>query len=385
VLGIIQDSAEDWEAESSQMGSVYSHGTLNIASTGFPDGQSGIFGSRSDDIITPIRVVLRDGLYVQLQPGSGQAHRQETSRAGTYGLCDLHTWKDEVDQAPLCKRGWVIQELSASVRTVHFGREQLLWDCYSARYTEVFRRGLLSETLGSRPKMFLSRAAEQAKSNRRRLLGIRDGIMERLGLKQSSKSPYQQSAEYEDEDVLHNSHFKSKFVAPPFLPALSSDRYTVGNFFPCQESFIGCDDQYLDILDELGIQGWENFKSDLKARGFGNLGEKSVSPSPFKGMTLQQQKWRNVVQTFSACALPFSQDKLVAIAGLARMLSQEMDCEYLAGLWRCELEHQLVWKVVNPLPAVRNDYTRGPSWSWASCDGEIRILEWHGVCYTYPR
>ena len=51
---------------------------------------------------------------------------------------------------------------------------------------------------------------------------------------------------------------------------------------------------------------------------------------------------------------------------------------YLAGLWRKDLEHQLLWRVFTAEPAVEKDQTRGPSWSWASRDGEILASKWPG-------
>jgi hypothetical protein len=42
-LCIMQNSKEDWERESAQMGRVYSNGLLNIAATSSRDGEGGLF------------------------------------------------------------------------------------------------------------------------------------------------------------------------------------------------------------------------------------------------------------------------------------------------------------------------------------------------------
>jgi hypothetical protein len=48
-----------------------------------------------------------------------------------------------------------------------------------------------------------------------------------------------------------------------------------------------------------------------------------------------------------------------------------MGCDYLARMWRIELERNLLWSVHDIVRRPR-EY-RPPSWSWASIDGEINI------------
>jgi hypothetical protein len=50
-----------------------------------------------------------------------------------------------------------------------------------------------------------------------------------------------------------------------------------------------------------------------------------------------------------------------------------MGCDYLAGMWRTELERNLLWSVKNTFRRPRE--FRAPSWSWASVDGGINIPE----------
>jgi hypothetical protein len=140
------------------------------------------------------------------------------------------------------------------------------------------------------------------------------------------------------------------------------------------KDFDGCD---LNILDGLDIKGWKELKTKLESWGFGAQSDR-VKPLPIRGMALEQKQWLTVVEIFSRCSLSFSKDKLVAISGMAKSLSQEMNCDYLAGLWRKDLEHQLLWKVNGAFRSPKEDGTRGPSWSWASVDGAIEIPDWRG-------
>ncbi|KAF8846947.1 hypothetical protein BDZ45DRAFT_755434 [Acephala macrosclerotiorum] len=48
-----------------------------------------------------------------------------------------------------------------------------------------------------------------------------------------------------------------------------------------------------------------------------------------------------------------------------------MGCDYLAGMWRTELERNLLWSIDSTFRRPR-EY-RAPSWSWASIDGRISI------------
>jgi hypothetical protein len=57
------------------------------------------------------------------------------------------------------------------------------------------------------------------------------------------------------------------------------------------------------------------------------------------------QKWNIVVYTFSRCALTRSEDKLVAISGVAKTLQPVFQDEYLAGLWRKQILPGLLWTV----------------------------------------
>lgn len=50
----------------------------------------------------------------------------------------LQTWAASVDgpASPLNGRGWVLQGRLLAPRTLHFGREQLFWECRECRHPE---------------------------------------------------------------------------------------------------------------------------------------------------------------------------------------------------------------------------------------------------------
>lgn len=82
--------------------------------------------------------------------------------------------------------------------------------------------------------------------------------------------------------------------------------------------------------------------------------------------------WNRIVQWYSKCSLTCSRDKLVAVAGIARMIHQQTNEQYIAGLWRKSIEFQICWFLYRP--GAKAASYRAPSWSWASIDGHIYYM-----------
>ena len=82
--------------------------------------------------------------------------------------------------------------------------------------------------------------------------------------------------------------------------------------------------------------------------------------------------WRDVCSQYSGCVLTFPSDKLIALAGLAQCIGNITKDQYVAGLWRKSLKHDLLWHVCGTgEPRRRPSGYRAPTFSWASIDGEI--------------
>lgn len=86
-----------------------------------------------------------------------------------------------------------------------------------------------------------------------------------------------------------------------------------------------------------------------------------------------KKAWARAVEQYSARKLTFEKDRLPAIAGVARWVHNQTGDEYVAGLWRINLEEQLLWNTYESLPSQPH---RGnaPSWSWASYDQRIDLF-----------
>lgn len=131
-LCIIQDSREDWLHESSMMGEVYAHGTLNIAATSSKDGDGGIFG----------RDISSDYWIPRLISSRLWDHDDSTTRDyiiyPDFDPAYPEVWKNLVEETPLGERGWVLQERILSPRVVHFAANQCFWECCQDTAGELF-------------------------------------------------------------------------------------------------------------------------------------------------------------------------------------------------------------------------------------------------------
>jgi Heterokaryon incompatibility protein (HET) len=127
-LCIIQDSEDDWRAESSVMGQVYKGSTLTIAALDSTDSSGGLFRQRD---------------MIQLQPYSTSLRTSQTGERE-----DIYIFSDavlgarfEINSGPLSRRAWVLQERLLSPRTVYFGSNQVFWECSELEATEAFPHG----------------------------------------------------------------------------------------------------------------------------------------------------------------------------------------------------------------------------------------------------
>ncbi|KAH7400127.1 heterokaryon incompatibility protein-domain-containing protein [Cadophora sp. MPI-SDFR-AT-0126] len=119
-LCIIQNSLEDWEFESAQMGLVYSHAWCTIASSSAKTCHEGIHLIRSERK-PECEFIAQDS----------QARRVKVRLFKTQT-----TWETFYHSNPLNKRGWTFQERELSPRVLHFSEDQMWWECRTVRTQE---------------------------------------------------------------------------------------------------------------------------------------------------------------------------------------------------------------------------------------------------------
>ncbi|KAL3426699.1 heterokaryon incompatibility protein [Phlyctema vagabunda] len=89
--------------------------------------------------------------------------------------------------------------------------------------------------------------------------------------------------------------------------------------------------------------------------------------------------WDTVVKSYTGGKLTFPSDKMVAISGIAKKAFEENQDQYLAGLWRKDIEFQILWIGAHGgRRLLTGSKYRAPSWSWASMDE-------NGYVYYIPR
>lgn len=91
----------------------------------------------------------------------------------------------------------------------------------------------------------------------------------------------------------------------------------------------------------------------------------------FNGEDSHKENWGSIVSQYSNGNLTNISDRCIAFAGIVEELQAFAQSEYVAGFWRHNLEHQLLWSITHLRRTVRPQSYLAPSWSWLSIDGEV--------------
>jgi hypothetical protein len=118
-LCILQDSAEDKGEDTAKMAGIYQNSLLTIAATSASTCTEGFISYRDP----PICDVIIENLPWACQDGNR-------------GRISLHLQSySRVDQEPLNRRAWTLQERLLSPRVLPFGSQELVWKCQTTRCT----------------------------------------------------------------------------------------------------------------------------------------------------------------------------------------------------------------------------------------------------------
>jgi hypothetical protein len=218
-------------------------------------------------------------------------------------ILDISFWADRVDNAPVNRRAWVLQERLMAPRVLHFCRDRVAWECREFEAAEGLPSGIPNYVV-------TTDGGVQARHRVKALDDVAEGkrlLMERF------------------QDVGSRHHRQPG--------------------------------------------------------------------------TYHLALWLQIVQIYAATALTDPNDKLIALAGMARWMSSKMSSprsldsspttppshptnpfpEYIAGLFPLHLASQLLWYVEPTYHADTQSFThhafspptyRAPSFSWASIDAQ---------------
>ncbi len=130
-LCIVQDNDRDWEVEAGRMSDVYRNSYCSLSATA---------SSSSRDRFPALDERIQEPRFVNTAWGGRYQ--------GMYQIFDPSFWLDRVTSTKLASRGWVFQERALAPRIVHFGVDQLLWECAEFEAAEEFPVGV--------PRRFIS-------------------------------------------------------------------------------------------------------------------------------------------------------------------------------------------------------------------------------------
>lgn len=120
-LCIVQDDAEDWAREASRMADIYRHATLTLSATVSKSGDEGLFTPRKYVNLVPLRDPLELGTR---QPWAFLSDGRPAD------------FLQDVAKGSLSTRAWCLQERLLSRRILHFGSDQLHWECICVKWSE---------------------------------------------------------------------------------------------------------------------------------------------------------------------------------------------------------------------------------------------------------
>jgi len=105
-------------------------------------------------------------------------------------------------------------------------------------------------------------------------------------------------------------------------------------------------------------------------------GRRVLAPIPADDSYVAHENWKHIVERYSRTALTKDQDKLIALAGIAELMSSRIgkNMFYVAGMWERFLASQLLWRVPPRYEDGRLKYPQRrvsdpggpPTFSWAA-------------------
>ena len=348
-LCILQDSPEDWTHESVQMHHVYGNAYVTLAADDSRDSSQGLFRGRLPSLATPTIVVTA----------------WKEALAKRFIVIHRRFWSESVAESPLNRRAWVLQERYLSPRIIHFGETQILWECKSRDCCETFPDGI----------------PEVAQDIHTRFKGD-DFRVDGLRLRQANLKRDQRLSDSEGDEATESATDSTS-------SATNQDKlyHTHSNDTPGSTAENEDDDGCSNTSEETSADQIAHIEAQSsKGDESSSPGQQNRNARSLNGYYV----WSRLLEKYSKTNITFPTDRLVALSGLAQIMSNALEDEYVAGLWKSILPSQLLWRVGQwtpssifdagdePDPALQNRANPSalrvhlaPSWSWASVEGAI--------------
>ena len=137
----------DWQHESAEMYQIYNYSYCNLSATAAVNSESSIFRERNpqelwdDDVnLNPEGLSERDPMKWQrdsetsISPIAAYSFHRPMKRCR---ILDLSFWDRNIHDAPVNRRGWVLQERLMAPRVLHFCQDQIAWECRQLEAAEI--------------------------------------------------------------------------------------------------------------------------------------------------------------------------------------------------------------------------------------------------------
>lgn len=300
-------------------------------------------------------------------------------------------WSFDVDgsSSPLSSRGWVLQERILSPRTLHYGREQMIWECRTSistesRTSEVEQNWPYGSPRGwnwGRNKQFVlslegSRSLDLTYGPDGQLqypenLAVNLLLMLSIG----TPSIYTEGQPLRGPRTRYSDHMGPytnwRYRA---LKELAGEPESIYKEIPASPH------SYYRVKRPLYIVAMIQIRRIIqRLLAFVSLPVTRLADVGAHYYLTRRKMyerrihlcWLGITENYSARLLTKSEDKLVALSGLASAISTFLkDDQYVAGMWKSNLISGLLWRVKSE-PGKRLATYCAPSWSWASVDGPV--------------
>lgn len=146
-LCIIQDSLLDWREEAGKMASIFQNSFLVLSATRSTDVHGGLYTSIPSDCATFALTVNTDTNKVfachvaDLDMTSNATETIHVRRAFSHPRSGASDTNTDLSLLPTLRRGWIFQERFLSTRVLHFGPQELYFECLESSTCQCMLNG----------------------------------------------------------------------------------------------------------------------------------------------------------------------------------------------------------------------------------------------------